>query len=102
MRKLLVLKEEETDALKWANRLREKGEDVVLILMLDAVYLAKSSGENASVMKEIIEAGVEVFTLRRDAEKRGLIKMLQPGVKLVDYDDLVDIMFSDGQRVLNL
>ncbi|MCW4035659.1 MAG: DsrH/TusB family sulfur metabolism protein, partial [Candidatus Bathyarchaeota archaeon] len=93
MRKLLVLKEEETDALKWANRLREKGEDVGLILMLDAVYLAKSSGENASVMKEIIEAGVEVFTLRRDAEKRGLIKMLQPGVKLVDYDDLVDIIF---------
>ena len=102
MGKLLVLKEEETDALKWANRLREKGEDVGLILMLDAVYLAKNSGENASVMKEIIEAGVEVFTLRRDAERRGLIKMLQSVVRLVDYDDLIDLMFSDGQRVLNL
>lgn len=102
MGKLLVLKEKETDPLKWADRLREKGEEIGLILMLDAVYLARNSGENAPVMKRMIEAGVMVFTLRRDAERRGLIKTLQPGVRLLDYDDLVDLMFSDGQRILNL
>ncbi len=70
--------------------------------MLDAVYLARNSGEYAPLIKEMIEAGIKVFMLRKDAERRGLIKMLQSEVRLVNYDDLIDLMFSDSQRVLNL
>ena len=101
MRTLIVLKENEYEALGTAESLEKRGEEIALVMMLDAVYMATVAEENAAV-KDMMEKGSKVLLLRSDVERRGLEKRLLPGVELIDYEGLIDILFSEDQRVLNL
>ena len=101
MRTLIVLKENEYEALGTVESLEKRGGEIALVMMLDAVYMATVAKENAAV-KDMMEKGSKVFLLKRDVERRGLEKRLLPGVELIDYEGLIDILFSEDQRVLNL
>ena len=101
MRTLIVLKENEYEALGTAESLEKRGEEIALVMMLDAVYMATVAEENPAV-KDKMEKGSKVFRLKSDVERRGLEKRLLPGVELIDYEGLIDILFSEDQRVLNL
>jgi len=101
MRTLIVLKENEYEALGTVESLEKRGGEIALIMMLDAVYMATVAEENTAV-KDMMEKGSKVFLLKRDVERRGLEKRLLPGVELIDYEGLIDILFSEDQRVLNL
>lgn len=101
MRTLIVLKENEYEALGTAESLEKRGEEIALVMMLDAVYMATVAEENTAV-KDMMEKGSKVLLLRSDVERRGLEKRLLPGVELIDYEGLIDILFSEDQRVLNL
>ena len=101
MRTLIVLKENEYEALGTAESLVKRGEELALVIMLDAVYIATVAEENTAV-KDMMEKGSKVLLLRSDVERRGLEKRLLPGVELIDYEGLIDILFSEDQRVLNL
>lgn len=101
MRTLIVLKENEYEALGTVESLEKRGEEIALVMMLDAVYMATVAEENTAV-KDMMEKGSKVLLLRSDVERRGLEKRLLPGVELIDYEGLIDILFSEDQRVLNL
>ena len=101
MRTLIVLKENEYEALGTAESLEKRGEEIALVMMLDAVYMATVAEENTAV-KDMMEKGSKVLLLKSDVERRGLEKRLLPGVELIDYEGLIDILFSEDQRVLNL
>jgi len=101
MRTLIVLKEKEDKTLRIARRLLSRGEDVALVMMLDAVYLAATMDESG-LLEEWSEKGASAFVLKRDVERRGLEDKLLPGVVQVDYEGLIDLLFSPDQRVLNL
>ena len=101
MRTLIVLKEKDPEPLGLAETIGERGGDVAFVLMLDAVYMATVAEENTAV-KDMMEKGSKVFLLKSDVERRGLEKRLLPGVELIDYEGLIDILFSEDQRVLNL
>ena len=101
MRTLIVLKENEYEALGTAESLEKRGGEIALVMMLDAVYMATVAEENTAV-KDMMEKGSKVLLLRSDVERRGLEKRLLPGVELIDYEGLIDILFSEDQRVLNL
>lgn len=101
MRTLIILKDKDPEPLSTAEILREKGEDVGIVLMLDAVYMATGTEKDIPV-KSMMENGVDFILLKRDVERRGLSTRLLPGVELVDYERLMDILFSEDQRVLNL
>ena len=101
MRTLIVLKENEYEALGTVESLEKRGGEIALVMMLDAVYMATVAEENTAV-KDMMEKGSKVFLLKRDVERRGLEKRLLPGVELIDYEGLIDILFSEDQRVLNL
>jgi sulfur relay protein TusB/DsrH len=101
MRTLIVLKDKDPEPLGAAEALRKKGEDVALVLMLDAVYMATGTDKNVSV-KRMMEGGVGFILLKRDVERRGLETRLLPGVELVEHEKLIDILFTEDQRVLNL
>lgn len=101
MRTILVIKEKEHRSLRTVDKLLERGEDVALILMLDAVYMATATDENAA-LKDMMGQGARAFLLKGDVERRGLEKRLLPGVELVDYEGLIELLFSEDQRVLNL
>ena len=101
MRTLIVLKENEYEAMGTVESLEKRGGEIALIMMLDAVYMATVAEENTAV-KDMMEKGSKVFLLKSDVERRGLEKRLLPGVELIDYEGLIDILFSEDQRVLNL
>ena len=101
MRTLIVLKENEHEALSTVESLEKRGGEIALVMMLDAVYMATVAEDNTAV-KDMMEKGSKIFLLKRDVERRGLEKRLLPGVELIDYEGLIDILFSEDQRVLNL
>ena len=102
MSKLFVLKEKDAAPLRIAVSVSRKGEDIGIVMMLDAVYMASLNGENAEAMRDCLESGVRVHVLKKDAERRGLIGRMFDGTETVDYSGLVDLFFSEEQTVINL
>ena len=64
--------------------------DAEVVLIQDGVYL----GSGASLGK-----AKRVYAVKRDVERRGLSQRIGNGVKLIDYPELVDILFAN--KVLN-
>jgi sulfur relay protein TusB/DsrH len=101
MKTLFVLKDKDVDSLDIATPIWNGGRDIGFILMLDAVYLATNRGERADTINDLIISGVNFYLLDRDIERRGLGKMLLKGIEVINYDELVDLLFK-GYCVLNL
>ncbi len=70
--------------------------DAKIILMQDGVFFLSSNGVDLPDLKDR-----EVYALDMDVKKRGLSNNLIDGVKLVDYDGMIDLLFS-GVTVVNL
>jgi len=102
MKKVFVLKKRDSTPLGIASSFGEKGRDVAVALILDAVYMAAEKGEQADALRECVESGVEVYLLKKDAKRRGLGDRLIQGAKTVDYAGLVDLLFSEEISVINL
>ena len=64
--------------------------DAAVVLIQDGVYL----GNGASLGK-----AKRVYAVKRDVERRGLGGFVGKSVQLIDYPDLVDILFAN--KVLN-
>jgi sulfur relay protein TusB/DsrH len=92
MSKLVLLKEMDENALEAALGL----EDSAIVLLQDAVYLAKESSTLAEAFNERI-----IYVLGVDAAKRGLDIESIMGLHSLSYGELVDLMFS-GVQVINL
>lgn len=101
MRRLLALNRCEPEALEQVDDLNENCE-VEIVLMQDAVYMAQKSNEFGDEINRHVMEGVQFYLLSIDVERRGLDDRLIPGVKLVDYDELVDLLFREDQTVLNV
>jgi len=89
--KLILLNTNDGDILEKAL-----SAEADLLLMQDATLFC-NSGRN-----DVPEFGDrKVFALKVDLEKRGLSERMVEGVELVDYDGMVDLLFSD-YTVVNL
>jgi sulfur relay protein TusB/DsrH len=97
----MVLNRCEPEALEHVDDLKEKCE-VGIVLMQDAVYMAQKTNEFAGDIGSQILEGVQYHLLSADVERRGLGTRLVPGVTLVDYEGLVDLLFREDQTVLNV
>ncbi|GEM_PF-1558895 len=102
MKTLIFLNRLNFDFIPIVEKLREKGEDVEVILIQDAVYLALENNGRNQNLESAIGKGVKFYVLERDVEIRGIKTHLQPNFKLIDYDQLADLLFSDNNRVINL
>jgi sulfur relay protein TusB/DsrH len=102
MRTLLFLNKKEVDSLTLIERLKEKGEDVGVVLVQDAVYLSLGNNEHSGAVKDLLGKGVNFHVLAKDLEKRGVQDYLISDMELIDYDRLIDLLFSEDQRVINL
>jgi len=96
MKTFYVMKNFDKDALKLIT---ENTHNHGLILMQDAVLLSIEMKNNTIV--KTYGANGNLYSLKPDALKRGITKKMVPGVQLIDYDELVDILFS-GAKILNL
>lgn len=81
--------------------LEHEGHDVGICLLQDAVYFGckgKTGNENLATA---IERGITIFAVKRDVELRGLIKLTRPEIKVLGYDEIIDLIL-DYERVINI
>jgi len=102
MRTVLLLKEDDADSLELAAMLTDDGEDVSLVLTQNAVYHTTGNSKYSSDVGSLMARGVEIYALHEHVARRGLNNYVVPGSKLIDYDELIDLLFREDQRVLNL
>jgi len=102
MKILILLSKQDPDSLSLAEALRRRGEEVSIVLMQDSVYLALKDAEHSGIVGHAIEQGVRLHLLDEDVEKRGIRQKLMPGLELASYDQLVDLLFNEDPRVINL
>ncbi len=88
---LIVINKNDKNALNQALNVEA---DVLLIQ--DAVLFLNNGRGDAPSFKD-----KKVYALGIDVEKRGLTDRLIAGIELVDYDGMVDLLFS-GVNVINL
>lgn len=101
MKTLLFLSKKESDSLALIEKLKERGEDVGVILIQDAVYLSLGNNEHSEMVKDLLEKGVNFHVLAKDVKMRGVQEYLISDLDLMDYDQLVDLLFGENQRVIN-
>jgi sulfur relay protein TusB/DsrH len=78
------------------------GRETSIILIQDAIHLALKDTQHARELKSLLNSGVKVLTLDQDVKKRGVADLLINNVELLDYDRLIDFLFLENQRVINL
>jgi sulfur relay protein TusB/DsrH len=67
-----------------------RDDEAAVVLIQDGVYLDVSA---------VSKAGRTVYAVKRDVERRGLGRRLAEGVKIIDFDDLVDLIIDN--KVVN-
>ena len=87
--RLVVINTDDKNAMKQALSL-----DADLMLIQNGVYfLNRANGPDLGDKK--------VYALDTDISKRGLTSRLVDGVEIIDYEGMVDLLFS-GVTVVNL
>ena len=89
--KLLILNTHDGDILEIALPAESD-----LLLMHDATLFCNRGRKDAPEFGDR-----KVYALKVDLEKRGLSERMVDGIELVDYDGMVDLLFSD-YTVVNL
>lgn len=80
-----------------ARQLSSDGEDVVLVLLEDAVSLARAGHAWSDSLIAALEAGVEVL-VEEEAIARRAVHRLVGGVKRVPFGEVVDRLFGWAER----
>ena len=88
----------ETVAMKFA--LEHKDSEVGICLLQDAVYMS-SKGKRGQVAEEAIKRGIQIFAAKKDVELRGLTTHLVNGIKLLGYDEIIDLVLK-YEHIINM
>jgi sulfur relay protein TusB/DsrH len=102
MRNLFFLNNVNTDALSIVNQISILGKETSMILIQEAIHLALKDTRHTREMKRLLDNGVKVLLLEQDVVERGVADLLLNNVELIDYDRLIDFLFLENQRVINL
>ncbi len=102
MKTVLFLNRFDLSFLKIALEMQAKNEEISAVLSQDAVYMVANKNESNSNVEKAIQSGLKLYLIFKDAQKRGITKNLIAGVELLDYDQLVDFLAQDDQRVVNV
>lgn len=89
------------DPMSMRLALEHKGSEVGICLLQDAVYFGCKGRKGDGMLVEAKERGIRVFAAKKDVELRGLTKLLYPDVKVLDYDEIIDLIL-DFNRVVNI
>lgn len=84
-------------AARAARDLAAEGHEVVLVLLEDAVVLARAGHRDAVVLEEALHAGVQVLA-EEDALERRAVPRVGEGVKTTGMSEVVDLLFGWSAR----
>jgi sulfur relay protein TusB/DsrH len=102
MRTLIFLNKFDPTFLSIALNMRAKDQEVSAVLSQDAVYMALKSSAKATDLSQAIKGGVKIYLLSKDVQRRGINEKLTNDLDLIDYDQLVDLLAQENQKVINL
>lgn len=102
MRTLIFMNRFDLDSLQLTEKIKEERSEVEVILIQDAVYMVLKGSDQSERIKSIMAKGIKFHILKGDVERRGTVNHLLTDVKLMDYDQLIDLLFNEGQMVINI
>lgn len=95
---LYFVTDSETVAMQFA--LEHKDSEVGICLLQDAVYFG-CKGKGGRPADEAIKRGVKIFAAKKDVELRGLTTCLIDGIKLLGYEEIIDLVL-EYERIINM
>jgi sulfur relay protein TusB/DsrH len=101
LKSLILINKIDIASLLLAKKLIGKNDQLSIILIQDAVFIAVRNNQYHETVEKILEKGVKFYLLATDVERRGIQHNLISGIELVDYDKLVDLLFIEDQKVVN-
>jgi sulfur relay protein TusB/DsrH len=102
MRRLLISQDDDPTVLDIASTMKDDGDEVRVVLLMDSSYMATRSGVHAKRVRKAMDRGLVISLLGNDVERRGIGSLLLQDISIIGYDELVDLVFNDDQRVYNL
>ena len=96
--KLYLISDKWDHAIKLA--LEKHSEEIAICLLQDAVYFA-SIGCYEEDIENAVRRGMKIYTIEKDICLRGLHDKLLPGIKIIGYPELIDLIFS-YENIINL
>lgn len=88
------------DSMVMRLAVEHKGHEIGVCLLQDAVYFG-CKGKSGESTEEAIKRNVSVFAAKKDIELRGLTGLLQNEVKVLDYEEIIDLVFK-YERIINM
>jgi sulfur relay protein TusB/DsrH len=80
--------------------LEHKDADVGICLLQDAVYYG-CKGRKEVDLASAIKKGIPIYVAKKDVELRGLTKLLHREIKVLDYSEIIDLIFN-YEKIVNL
>lgn len=77
-----------------AQLVSDTGKHVRILLFGDAVL---ETGKQTTNQR----SKLELFVCKEDLERRGLAKMVDPVIKVIDYDDIVELLMKNDDHIIN-
>jgi sulfur relay protein TusB/DsrH len=81
--------------------LEHKNTEAGICLLQDAVYFGCKGRKGNGALADAIKQGISVFATRKDIELRGLAKLLYREIKVLDYNEIIDLVLN-YERVVNI
>lgn len=99
MKYLLWIANDFASVKEIVNGLKGQGIESELLLVQDGVFFADKGNKNSATLKEL---GVKVHAIKHHVEERGVANRLVLDVNLVNYDDAIDIMMKQSDKIISL
>jgi len=80
-----------------ALRAVQKGEKVG-VLHIQGSCIALTSDKYC---RKLVDAGINVYTLKADCEARSLLKKVKKGIKIVDYKGWVKLVMDEYEKIVS-
>ncbi|TET65083.1 hypothetical protein E3J49_02520 [Candidatus Bathyarchaeota archaeon] len=91
----------DTDPMSIQLASEHKDSEVGICLMQDAVYFGCRGKNGNGMLVEALRHGVPVFAAKKDVELRGLTKLVHSEIKVLDYGEIIDLIFN-YERIVNI
>ena len=90
----------EKDSTSINLALDHKNVNVGICLLQDAVYLGVQCQKDGK-FNDAVKRGIPIYAAKNDVKLRGLENLINSGIKLLDYSEIVDLVIKYN-RIINI
>jgi sulfur relay protein TusB/DsrH len=86
--------------LALADDIAKEGQQVGFVFVGDGVYSTVTGSESYAALRKA-GSSFRLFACKQDVEARGIIGKVAPEAKVVDYNQMVEIMMQEYSKVVS-